>query len=325
MHNIIEMNSISSFLLHNVVVSPRSTLIQSIERGFFAASVDNMTSNFGPAAVPSLEPHLYRVGQDGKTYYKRDPMTLPRGRTTAVPICGSGIYNYGHFLYDGLPAVLQYVHAMPWRNWRIVGPELAPWQRDILSALSCLDRYREIIEPTRFDKVLVTDMLSMHLSYPSRFIRTVLDTARFVIGSPASTRSRQIFLSRALQRRRLVNRPEVEDALRSEGIEVVQPERLSVAEQVSIAASSRLVVGEAGAAMANIGFCDPGALILEIQPERFFDGFVRATCFLCGLDWHVYFAKNDRAGGDSADPSSDSYHVDVPSLMAAIQVIREKL
>jgi capsular polysaccharide biosynthesis protein len=72
------------------------------------------------------------------------------------------------------------------------------------------------------------------------------------------------------------------------GLELVQPETLSVAEQVQLFAGARIVVGEEGAALANVGFCHAGASVLEIQTAAFADGWIRSVYHLFGHRWHVF-------------------------------------
>jgi capsular polysaccharide biosynthesis protein len=75
-------------------------------------------------------------------------------------------------------------------------------------------------------------------------------------------------------------------------------------------------VGEAGAGMANVAFCDPGTRILEIQPETFFDGWTRGTCLIMALQWNAYFAKCH-----SSDDGALHFSVDIGMLRNAIEQI----
>ncbi len=70
---------------------------------------------------------------------------------------------------------------------------------------------------------------------------------------------------------------------------------MSVAEQAAAMAEARFVIGESGAAMANVGFCPQGATVLELQPERFVEGWTRGMCFHLGHRWHLYLARVELA------------------------------
>jgi capsular polysaccharide biosynthesis protein len=88
-----------------------------------------------------------------------------------------------------------------------------------------------------------------------------------------------------------------------------------------------MVVGETGAAMANLGFCPPGATVLELQPERFSEDWTRSMCFVFGHRWHVYFAAvapaapGDRAEADRASRDDFSYAIDVADLEQAVREV----
>jgi hypothetical protein len=247
----------------------------------------------------------------------------------AVPVCGVGFPNYGHFLFDGLPAALLLTQLFSDLPIRLVGQKLGPWQRDILAAAGLLGRYLEITQPSRFRCMLASTLLAMHVSYPTAFIRPLFDLLRFGAGVPVSGGPRKVFLSRGGhdQRRRLRNRGAVEAAMAMMGFAVIQPDQLSFAEQIAALSDARLVVGESGAAMANLGFCRPGTKVLEIQPERFVEGWARGTCFQLGHRWHLYLAEvrsPPLTGADGAplDPAQHfEYEIDPLDLMQAVSVV----
>ncbi len=239
----------------------------------------------------------------------------------ALPVCGPGLPNYGHFLFDGLPAIFLQRPLLPGSRVRVVGPRLLPWQRDILAALDLADIYLPVSGPVVFRKLLATTMLSLHVAAPTSFLRPMFDFLRFRFGGPAGVPRRRVFLSRGDTARRVLrNRPAVEAALTRAGLEIVQPARLAFRDQVALLDGCRTVVGESGAALANLGFAQPGTRVLELQPECFDDGWSRATCFMLGLRWHLFLARAEPPFG--ADPKQDfAYTVDPDELVAAVAAV----
>ena len=114
------------------------------------------------------------------------------------------------------------------------------------------------------------------------------------------------------------------------GFAVVRPEHLSFTEQVALMSSAEMVVGESGAAMANLGFCPPGAKVLEIQPERFVENWTRGMCFHFGHRWSVYLGRVDSemlpdAAGQATDPNQVfSYEVDPDDLADAVAAVQAR-
>jgi len=71
----------------------------------------------------------------------------------------------------------------------------------------------------------------------------------------------KIYLRRTSGTRKVTNVAEIEKLLVSHGFAIVEPEKLSFVEQVSLFSNAKVVVGSSGAAMANIVFCRPGTEI----------------------------------------------------------------
>ena len=77
---------------------------------------------------------------------------------------------------------------------------------------------------------------------------------------------RRVFASRGgSTRRALLNRPAVEAAFAAAGFEVIDPSTLPYLDQIRLFHDAELVVGEHGANLAAIGFCQPGARVVELM------------------------------------------------------------
>jgi capsular polysaccharide biosynthesis protein len=80
--------------------------------------------------------------------------------------------------------------------------------------------------------------------------------------SPNAHRAR-LYVSRVTPSlfRHLSNQAEIEEIAINEGLELVKPETLSIAEQIALFARADLIVGEFGSAMHNALFSPPGATV----------------------------------------------------------------
>jgi capsular polysaccharide biosynthesis protein len=63
-----------------------------------------------------------------------------------------------------------------------------------------------------------------------------------------------------------------------------------------------IIAGSTGAAFSNVIYCKPGALVVEVQPRRMENTWVRNLCAMCGLRWAPYFC--DANVVNEANPES---------------------
>jgi capsular polysaccharide biosynthesis protein len=319
------MRAVETVVLKNAIYSPRSATICKVGAGFYRPSLENFPIDSTALARLAANDPLYQFDSQRGCRFSEEAATLTFRDTTAVPVCGTGFPNYGHFLYDGLPIFFLLLTSIS--GWRpeLVGPPLLPWQREVLDVLGIADLYYPLTQPTVFSKIVTTNLISLHVAYPTRFIRPLFDAIRLKAGSAGKVRSRNIFVSRGHTRgtRHLVNRAEVEECFRESGFDIVAPEFMPFLAQVRLFSSCTVVASDTGAGFANIGFCDPGTKVLEIQPVDFLEGWTRSSCMILGHQWHVLFADSkvlyDRVADQS--PRAIDYSVDISELRLAIRAI----
>jgi capsular polysaccharide biosynthesis protein len=319
------MTDVESVSLREAAFLPRRATVFVPERGAYLPSVAGfLVEGRGLQALAAADPS-YAVGEDGSLSVRAfDRLEYQDG--IGIPVCGVGFPNYGHFLFDGLPLAWLMAEQLRRQNACLIGGPLGRWQDEVLRTLGVADIYRPLTQPSRFRRLVTSNLVFGHVPYPTRFARLPFDTIRARVGAPSGPRDRRILLVRPNNsgRRHLINAAEVADSLAHLGFEVVQPERLTFREQVRLFAAASVVVGESGAAMANIGFCDPGTRVLEIMPEVHVEGWTRGTCLVFSHEWHVYFASVVEPPPGSAEGEARmqfSYRVDVASLREAVRVI----
>lgn len=312
--NITIVEPVSVVALPGGVLFPRSAVVCSPEHGVYRPSLATGDPAADFAHVAAFDPS-FRALESGGAALTFEPAALPIEDAVAMPVCGAGVQNYGHYLFDGLGMALLAAGLVP--QLRLVGPPLYPWQAEMLSLFGLLERYEEQLAPKRYRSLIASTTLNGQTGAPSRYARPVFDTLRARIGSAMAQPFRRVLLSRAgAAKRPLLNRDAVERALKERGFEIVDPSALSVAQQVQLAAESEFIIGESGAAMGNVGFCEPGTAVLEIQPTNFPDQFVRSTCRVAGAVWHVFYG--------AAEPTAeapDAFSVRVDELLGAVDRI----
>jgi capsular polysaccharide biosynthesis protein len=136
------------------------------------------------------------------------------------------------------------------------------------------DRIVELPDTTyRVSDVVYPTPLTIQPWVKSAAVIRVLETLRQHgdrhIGSPE-----KLFVSRAGSgSRQLLNEEAVLEVLASKGYVFVQPETLSVAQQITIFSCARLVIGTLGAGLSNVAFAPTGVRVLALATQHMCDDF----------------------------------------------------
>jgi capsular polysaccharide biosynthesis protein len=217
-----------------------------------------------------------RVLLDG---LRAGPTAFDRG----VLMAGRGRDSYAHWLIDFLPRLWIVDQFPEYDDWPLlIDAELHPQQVESLQHLNHKDRALLVLQrDTRYEVeqlILVSDLSCMRrqsfrpFARPSgREVAVAPDALAylreaFAPGAADRPGSRRLYVSRRRQTkfRRLQNEAEVEQLFKSYGFEVIYPELLSHAQQVTAFSEARIVAGAAGSNMINTIFCPRGTQILML-------------------------------------------------------------
>lgn len=251
-------------------------------------------------ADASLDPTSMSIFSPARGFYPPSVASRPVQRRessaqcdgVATPVAGADIHDIRHFLYKGLPSAVM-LRGMLGPRLLVAGPTLQPWQMELLVAVGLDEFYFSMAEPTRFTRIVTTDMIGPEP--PSRFARGAIDRMRFRFGQ-----------DHARTRRLLICDPQnawgddwlaIEAEAQAFGFEPVDLAALSMAERARILASATAVIGASGAALALVGFCDPGTAILELQSIDCREDWTRILCAVFGLEWYNLIIGASEATG----------------------------
>ena len=84
--------------------------------------------------------------------------------------------------------------------------------------------------------------------------------------SAPSSAGSKIFIKRNSGIRNLTNAAEIEALLVARGFTVIEPELLTIMEQITVFSNAEVLIGATGAALANLIFCKPMAKIIILIP-----------------------------------------------------------
>jgi capsular polysaccharide biosynthesis protein len=131
----------------------------------------------------------------------------------------------------------------------------------------------------------------------------------------------RIYISRVGQSQRghpraMLNESELVERLVKMGFQIVEPEALSVAEQISTFSSAEMVVGPSGSGMFNVVYCHPGTKVIDIESEPHWIHAHRCLLASCGLRYGIFV-------GATLDQDFSLYHkpwrVNIDALVSRIE------
>jgi capsular polysaccharide biosynthesis protein len=156
-------------------------------------------------------------------------------------------------------------------------------------------------------------------SAPHPCISTLFDRVAAACGA-LQQRPRRLYIARTgAKRRRLVNEAEVMALLRPLGYEVCDPASLSLREQAELFSSATHVVAPHGAGLANILFCRPGTVLLELMMDGYMNPCFRKLAALRTLRYGsvVGDAQTERKAGVS--PHAAQWSIDTDRVRRAVE------
>ena len=217
--------------------------------------------------------------------------------TFLVHFAQVNIWNYGHFLCENAPKLMNIAKA-GLRVVRILYPEEAAYTvgfvTDILAALGVRAEITPLAPGSLvpFRALLHFTPVAKHNFRKSRALLELRDVALTLYGGKPD--GRPVFITRPeTGRRRLSNQSQVSAYLEGHGYCAIDPGRLSLAEQVRVFSGAERIVGSVGAGLTNILYAPSGADIAYLC-NGIIDLFFWDIAGLCDLRFSWIFAATPR-------------------------------
>lgn len=233
-----------------------------------------------------------------------EPISLVEAQVSSSPL--EHVY-FGHWLHDTLPLeLLAYDRGLP-----AVRPPDPPWMHTsgYRSALGMMPNF---VEHARISKLWLIDDRGLNKNWGDRYLRV-----RNSLKSCGYKKSGNefVFISRGKSgaKREIINLNEVESILKDIGFLILYPEQETSETIAKTLASSRIVVGMVGSALAHAQLAMPeGAALVTIQPSTLFSGFHKLFADVSGI--RFAFVVADRQGDDSI--------VDISRLLKTLDLVQ---
>lgn len=201
--------------------------------------------------------------------------------------------NYYHWMLDCLPR-LALLDRMPANTQVLVPDGLRSYQETTLDWLGLRERVRPLREKhlvaENFYFSSPTAMTGCANPYAVRFLREKF--LPFADASPPA--AEKIYIQRRGRTRGIANEPEVMKLLAGRGWTVVDLEALTVAQQIKLFAGARAVCGAHGAGFANLLWCQPGCVAIELCAANFLNGCYEALAECVAVDHRFLIQEADK-------------------------------
>ena len=210
--------------------------------------------------------------------------------------------NYGHWLLEDLPrlrGVEFYERHTGEQVKLLVRDDMPVWMRDHLRLLGFDSSSWVNYSPENVKvNTLVVPKMSRINSHGTEYAPAdrawVADRLKTAADVGTTTSTKRIFVSRQAQgRRKILNFDEVKGVLDDHGIVSVEPETLSVQEQIQLFSGVELIVGVFGAGLTNMIFAEDASL-LEIKPPNTQHTVYYVLANESALDYHLLMSEPRR-------------------------------
>jgi hypothetical protein len=178
--------------------------------------------------------------------------------------------RYYHWLFDIVPRFDILMRSGVGYDGILINNEL-PFQRQTISTLGINPSL--VISPnceSHFiaDELVIPSLPGSGMKPSATTIQLLRKT--FLSSSKRQENGRRIYITRAdADTRRVCNELELQACLISLGFEVHQLSTLDMTKQVELFASASVIISPHGAGLANIIFCNPECLLMELMPESY--------------------------------------------------------
>jgi capsular polysaccharide biosynthesis protein len=117
--------------------------------------------------------------------------------------------------------------------------------------------------------------------------------------------------------RRVYNEAELADLLIRRGFEIIDSGDYTVTQQINLFRNARVVVAPHGAAITNIGFCNPGATIYELMPDAYINSCFNRLAQMTDMNYAADVCQADRHG----EPTARSFTVDLEVVSGRLDAL----
>ena len=231
-------------------------------------------------------------------------------------------YSYYHWTYETLPKLIYLSNNRQdikvdkiYFHCGFLG---TAYQRQALRNLGF--NWWQLLDAKRIDSLMGKEIIAIKLNdEPENPSHQLCQTIRSAfIKNPSQETWRRIYLTRNSVKsgRKVSNESELRELLKTYGFEIVVADNLTVANQAKLFNESKYIISPHGAALANIVFCTPKTVILELHnriDQTTWSPLYQRIAKTCDLELIPLGPKEEMQSGDN-NPHRRDFIADLSAI-----------
>lgn len=199
---------------------------------------------------------------------------------------GNGYYDYTYFIFAKLLRIKAVMGEADFKQARIVYPLVNTAFEKELMAYTGVNA-EQLVDSRKYNLTADSYYLANNDSwyFHNKHDLLVLKDTLASIETSAVTGER-IYIQRK-GRRKLTNEIDVINLLKKYDFTIIEDTARTVAEQIAIYHTAKVIIGPHGASYTNIINCKPGTILIELFPNNYYPDYFR---YLASIDELKYFA-----------------------------------
>jgi capsular polysaccharide biosynthesis protein len=285
------------------VVLDRATMVLLKDGRVIAETIYEQS----PAAVAALQ-------------VRPDDLREVEAGPVVATCCDHWDSNYYHWVAHTLPTVHAVLRRHQGGDARLIVPPLSPWQRQTLDLVGAAGVPTIVSDPRLQYRLPVAAYCDFAAGRADFSVSAVSQAAYRRMAEEialADRPRRRIYIDRGqAANRRVPNEAALAERLRRRGFHAVRAETLDEAQKIALFKGAGMVVGQHGAGLANIAFCQPGTVVYELVPEHHLNPCFVVMAMQGGLQhWGDVFPTAVQGGDHTAAWRVD---IDIEHVMRRI-------
>jgi len=268
---------------------------------------------------------------DKNSIFRNRLFSRPRkynGKVFSLLSGGGAIHYYYHWLFDSLPrlALLQASGLFSQIDYFLVPSTEHKFHREYLSHFGIKDD--RIIDGRLFRHIQAESLVvSSYTRVQEHLPKWVCDFLynRFTLRGKSPKQDKLIYIGRgdAMRNRRVLNEPELIKAMLKLGFEVHFLASLSIAGQVHLFNSARMVVASHGGGLSNLVYSEPGTMVLEFFPDNYVNHLFYDLCTKRGLKYRYLICESSTNFGEDELQAETNTIADIDAIVMEAQRMLE--
>jgi Glycosyltransferase 61 len=236
--------------------------------------------------------------------------------------------NYYHWLVQTIPTIDWTLRDRSTSNIVLLSGHLAGWEEELLALLGHDRVPRIALHPAHhywIPRLEYSEFQNGSTAFKiSRSAQSTFGRLLEVAANAEPAVADIIYVARTDSSNRVAeNEDEVMALLRSEGIQMVVPGNLSVADQINLFHKADAIIGPHGAGLTNVVFCKPGTVFYELLPSHYVNSCFNRLAQAAGLDYAADIFESHNHG--DGNPHAGRWTLDPELILRRVREIKNYL